>query len=94
MTGSPAAEERLVVRDLRIAFGSRRVVDLESLGLGAGEIVGLAGEYGSGKSMTAMAIHGLATQAGATVEGSNPLDGEATASSKVSARRMRGTVAT
>ena len=63
MTGSPAVEERLVVRDLRIAFGSRRVVDLESLGLGAGEIVGLAGESGSGKSMTAMAILGLATHA-------------------------------
>ncbi|MGZ8596231.1 MAG: ABC transporter ATP-binding protein [Actinomycetota bacterium] len=75
MTGSPAAE-RLVVRDLRIAFGSRRVVDLESLGLGAGEIVGLAGESGSGKSMTAMAILGLATHVGATVEGSIRLDGE------------------
>ncbi len=76
MTGSPAAEERLAVRDLRIAFGSRRVVDLGSLGLGAGEIVGLAGESGSGKSMTAMAILGLATHAGATVEGSIRLDGE------------------
>ena len=76
MTGSPAAEERLVVRDLRIAFGSRRVVDLESLRLGAGEIVGLAGESGSGKSMTAMAILGLATHVGATVEGSIRLDGE------------------
>ena len=65
-----------MVRDLRIAFGSRRVVDLESLGLGAGEIVGLAGESGSGKSMTAMAILGLATHAGATVEGSIRLDGE------------------
>jgi peptide/nickel transport system ATP-binding protein len=75
MTGPPAAE-RLVVRDLRIAFGSRRVVDLGSLTLGAGEIVGLAGESGSGKSMTAMAILGLATHVGATVEGSIRLDGE------------------
>jgi ABC-type glutathione transport system ATPase component len=76
VTGSSAAAERLVVRDLRIAFGSRRVVDLESLGLGAGEIVGLAGESGSGKSMTAMATLGLATHVGATVEGSIRLDGE------------------
>jgi peptide/nickel transport system ATP-binding protein len=75
----PAAasgDARLLLSDLRIMFGSRRAVDLESLRLGAGEIVGLAGESGSGKSMTAMAILGLATHVGATVEGSIRLDGE------------------
>jgi ABC-type glutathione transport system ATPase component len=40
------------VRDLRIAFGDRRVVDLERLDPGTGDIVRLAGESGSGKSIT------------------------------------------
>lgn len=71
-----AAGSRLELRGLQIAFGSRRVVDLDELHLGAGEIVGLAGESGSGKSMTAMAILGLATHLGATVHGSIRLEGE------------------
>jgi ABC-type glutathione transport system ATPase component len=71
-----AEEARLAIRDLRIAFGSRVVADLKELRLGAGEIVGLAGESGSGKSMTAMAILGLATHVGATVSGSIRFDGE------------------
>jgi peptide/nickel transport system ATP-binding protein len=66
----------LSVRDLRIAFGARSVVDLERLELGSGEILGLAGESGSGKSITALAIIGLAQTLGAHVEGSVRLDGE------------------
>jgi ABC-type glutathione transport system ATPase component len=69
-------EPKLSVRDLRIAFGERRVVELERLELGAGEIVGLAGESGSGKSVTALAVLGLASTLGARVEGSVRLDGE------------------
>jgi peptide/nickel transport system ATP-binding protein len=61
---------KLEVRDLRISFRDRRVVELEHLDLGTGEIVGLAGESGSGKSMTALAILGLASTLGARVSGS------------------------
>jgi ABC-type glutathione transport system ATPase component len=41
-------DAKLSIHDLRIAFGPRTVVDLERLGLGSGEILGLAGESGSG----------------------------------------------
>jgi ABC-type glutathione transport system ATPase component len=65
---------KLAIRDLRIGFGPREVVRLDSLDLGTGEILGLAGESGSGKSMTAMAVVGLAGTMGARVEGSIRLD--------------------
>ena len=69
-------EPKLSLRDLRIGFGPRTVVDLERLELGPGEILGLAGESGSGKSITAMAVLGLASTLGARVGGSILLDGE------------------
>jgi peptide/nickel transport system ATP-binding protein len=61
---------KLEVHDLRIAFGDRRVVDMERLDLDTGEMLGLAGESGSGKSMTALAVLGLASTLGARVDGS------------------------
>src|SRR6266513_914956 len=67
---------RLEVRDLRVAFGDRVVSQVPHLAIGAGEIVGLAGESGSGKSITATAILGLAHTVGASVSGSVRLDGE------------------
>ena len=66
---------KLALRDLRVAFGERTVVDLDALDLAEEEIVGLVGESGSGKSMTALAVLGLAAAAGATVTGSISLDG-------------------
>jgi peptide/nickel transport system ATP-binding protein len=69
-------EAKLSLRDLRIAFGPRTVVDLEHLELGSGEILGLAGESGSGKSITALAVLGLASTLGARMQGSVRLDGE------------------
>jgi peptide/nickel transport system ATP-binding protein len=87
MTEPPTLE----VRDLRIAFGDRRVVDLEHLAIGHGEIVGLAGESGSGKSMTALAVLGLASTVGATVQGSVRLNGEELiGASESRLREMRG----
>src|SRR5947209_7298729 len=66
---------KLALRDVRIAFGGRTVVDLDQLDLAEEEIVGLVGESGSGKSMTALAVLGLAGNAGARVAGSIALDG-------------------
>lgn len=65
----------IAVRDLSVRFGERTVASVPELDIGAGEIVGLAGESGSGKSMTALAILGLAGSVGARVNGSIRLDG-------------------
>ncbi|MEP7026278.1 MAG: ABC transporter ATP-binding protein [Actinomycetota bacterium] len=66
---------RLQITDLDVRFGDRQVVRVGELAVGAAEIVGLAGESGSGKSMTTLAVLGLAASAGATVTGSIRLDG-------------------
>ena len=73
---SQAGAPKLELRDLAIAFGDREVVHLDRLELGHGEILGLAGESGSGKSMTILAVLGLAGTAGAVVTGSVRLDGQ------------------
>jgi ABC-type glutathione transport system ATPase component len=66
---------RLEVTDLAVSFGEREVARVPHLALESGESVGIAGESGSGKSMTAFAILGLAGRLGATVTGSVTLDG-------------------
>jgi ABC-type glutathione transport system ATPase component len=82
---------RLAIRDLEIRFGDREVVAIDELSLGAAEIVGLAGESGSGKSMTTLAVLGLAHTVGATVRGSITLDGiELTGLSQRELREVRG----
>jgi peptide/nickel transport system ATP-binding protein len=65
----------IALRDVEIAFGDRVVSRIGELDVGPGEIVGLAGESGSGKSMTAMAMLGLARSMGADVRGSIQLEG-------------------
>jgi peptide/nickel transport system ATP-binding protein len=60
----------LSVRDLRVSFAGRTVVDVDALDVARGEIVGLVGESGSGKSMTSLAVLGLGPDLGARVEGS------------------------
>ena len=82
---------RLAIRDLRVHFGDRQVVAIDELSLGGAEIVGLAGESGSGKSMTTLAVLGLAHTVGATVRGSITLDGtELTGLSQRELREVRG----
>src|SRR2546421_2552170 len=82
---------RLAIRDLRVRFGDRQVVAIDELTLGDAEIVGLAGESGSGKSMTTLAVLGLAHTVGATVRGSITLEGsELTGLSQRDLREVRG----
>lgn len=56
---SSAAPPALAVRDLAVRTRDRVLVDGVSLTVGAGERVGLIGESGSGKSLTALAVMGL-----------------------------------
>ena len=82
---------RLAIAGLDVRFGARQVVDIDELSLGEAEIVGLAGESGSGKSMTTLAVLGLAHTVGATVRGSITLDGtELTGLSQPALRDLRG----
>lgn len=75
-----AAEPLLAVRDLRIAFrrrGEREIVAVDgvSFDVAAGQVVGLVGESGCGKSVTSMAIMRLLPARGVNVTGSVVLDG-------------------
>lgn len=64
----PAATAGLHITDLRVRFGSARVIDGLSLVVAPGEIVGLAGRNGAGKTTTLRAISGLATRSGGRIE--------------------------
>ena len=65
----------LEVDDLVVDIGGRRVVDGVSFELADGGRLGVIGESGSGKTLTALSIVGLAPDA-ATVTGSVRFDGE------------------
>ena len=76
---SPEPEAVLELRSLRVTdsnpAGARRLVDDVSLRVGQGEILGIVGESGCGKSMTAMAIMGLLPKGCAITSGSILLGG-------------------
>lgn len=79
------------VRDLRVRYGDHVVAHIPELNLAAGTVMGIAGESGSGKSQTALAIIGLNGYAGAKVSGSITLDGdELTTKSAKELRAIRG----
>jgi peptide/nickel transport system ATP-binding protein len=77
VTRSPAPV--LAVEDLRVAFhtpdATVRAVDGVSWSVGAGEILGIVGESGCGKSVSALAVMGLVPDPPGRVEGSVRLHG-------------------
>ncbi|WP_030337086.1 ABC transporter ATP-binding protein [Micromonospora parva] len=88
--GAPVLE----IRDLSVSFptetGTVSAVDGVSLDLAPGEIVGMVGESGCGKSVTAMSIAGL-LPGSARVTGSVRLDGTQLIGAREAAlRRVRG----
>ncbi|MBO0909683.1 dipeptide ABC transporter ATP-binding protein [Arthrobacter sunyaminii] len=68
------SERLLEVKDIRVSAGEHTLVDSFNLELGKGERVGLIGESGSGKSMTATALMGLLPE-GVSATGSIRLAG-------------------
>jgi len=70
----------LEVRNLRVEFATRRGVltalDDVSLSIAAGEVLGVVGESGAGKSMTGAAIIGLIEPPGRIAGGEIRLEGE------------------
>ncbi len=64
----------LGIRDLAITIAGRRLLAVDILDVGRGEIVGLVGESGAGKSLLQSAVLGL-PPAGAIVTGSIRFDG-------------------
>nr|WP_255545554.1 ATP-binding cassette domain-containing protein [Micromonospora tarensis] len=89
-----AAAPVLEIRDLSVSFptetGTVSAVDGVSLDLAPGEIVGMVGESGCGKSVTAMSLAGL-LPGSARVTGSVRLNGTELVGARESAlRRVRG----
>jgi peptide/nickel transport system ATP-binding protein len=85
----------LEVKNLRVEFPSRRgtlvAVDDVSFEIGRGEVLGVVGESGAGKSLTGMAIIGLLERPGRIASGEIRLDGERIDNLSPDAlRRIRG----
>jgi oligopeptide/dipeptide ABC transporter ATP-binding protein len=86
----------LEIRDLVVAFPGRDGVEIPvvrglSLEVGRGEMVGLVGESGCGKSMTSLAVLGLVPPPGRIAGGSIRFDGrELVGLSEAALRTVRG----
>ncbi len=86
MTALPVLD----IENLQVAFGAHRALEGISLHVGRGEILGLVGASGSGKSVTAAAIMRLLPES-AQVSGSLRLHGKDLAAlSGTAMRRVRG----
>ncbi len=82
------------VRDLSVAFGSKRVVDGVSFSLERGETLALVGESGSGKSLTALSLLQLLPAGGTNPAGQVTLDGqEIMGADAATLHRVRGDLA-
>jgi len=55
---SAAGEQVLAARQLRVAYAGNRAVDIEALGVGPGEVLGVVGANGAGKSTLVNALVG------------------------------------
>jgi oligopeptide/dipeptide ABC transporter ATP-binding protein len=91
----PPAELLLDVADLRVHIPSPRglveAVDGVSFRVGRGEVIGIVGESGCGKSMLALSIMGLVPEPGRVASGRIELDGrDLLALSDREMRRVRG----
>mgnify|MGYP001826367771 CR=1 FL=1 len=64
----------LRIRDLQVDIGGKRLLDIDELDVARGQIVGLVGESGAGKSLLQAAVLGL-LPGNATVSGSLAFDG-------------------
>jgi len=94
-TTPPAGARLLTVQHLSVSFPGReqdvRVVEDVSFGVAAGEIVGIVGESGCGKSVTASAIVGLLPGSGRIDGGSIWFGGKDLArASETELRKVRG----
>lgn len=65
---TPGSETIISVRDVEVAFGSHKVLDGLSLDVDRGEILGLVGGSGSGKSVLMRTIIGLIPKKAGTIE--------------------------
>lgn len=80
----------LCVRGLQVDIGGVRLLDVDELDVGRGQIVGLAGESGAGKSLLQSAVLGL-LPGNAVVSGSLVFDGtELLGASRSMLRDIRG----
>ena len=89
------SEALLSVRNLRVEFPTRRgtlvAVDDLSFDIAPGEVLGVVGESGAGKSLTGMAIIGLLEPPGRVAAGEIRLEGERIDTLSAEAmRRIRG----
>jgi ABC-type glutathione transport system ATPase component len=66
---SAGTSDRLVLHELCVQIGARTVVDRVSLQVGQGELVGLVGSSGSGKTVTCRAVLGMVDPAPGVISG-------------------------
>jgi ABC-type glutathione transport system ATPase component len=84
-------EKLLEVRDLRVSYSSHEAVRGVSFDVGTGEIVGLMGESGCGKTSIAMALLGLLSEKHTKISGSVLFRGqEILAMDECALREIRG----
>jgi peptide/nickel transport system permease protein len=88
---SPEGDGLLVIEHLTVSVGDVRLLTDVSLTVRAGDAVGIVGESGCGKTMTARAVLGLLPPGGRIIAGSVRFDGqELTALTERQLTRVRG----